>query len=222
MIAISLAREAALAGKRTLLIDLDLHQQTNRRFARARNHAGSGAADLIEAISQSHRLDSLIDTEAGSSLLVLTCPRAPIEPVRFLSEAGLAAFLQLARRRFDLIVIDSAPVLSVADARLLAELVDRTILVIRWAKTPRETVIEALKQLKMFSANVSGVVLNQVNPKKHAKYGFGDSGLYVGRHKKYYSARAQHVPSIPAHGWLKHLTSGKTPHGGGDDRGYDD
>ncbi len=89
--------------------------------------------------------------------------------------------------RYDLVVLDSPPVLAVADARILSRLADKTIFIVRWAETRREVAMMGLKQIAEAGADFAGFVLSRVNVKKHARYGYGDSGYYYGRYTKYYT-----------------------------------
>ena len=57
----------------------------------------------------------------------------------------------------------------------------------RWQDTPRETVAYAVKQLREVGADLAGVVLNHVDLRKQSEYGYGDSGSYYGRYRKYYN-----------------------------------
>ncbi len=88
---------------------------------------------------------------------------------------------------YDLVIIDSPPISAVSDARLLAREVDRTVFVVRWAETPRAMVAVAIRQLKSSGAELAGVLLSMVDVRKHARYGYGDSGYYYGTAKKYYT-----------------------------------
>jgi Mrp family chromosome partitioning ATPase len=78
--------------------------------------------------------------------------------------------------------------MAVSDSRILARLVDKTIFVVRWSETRREVAMMGLKQIIEAGASVAGVVLSMVNVKKHAAYGYGDSGAYYGRYSKYYTS----------------------------------
>jgi Mrp family chromosome partitioning ATPase len=60
------------------------------------------------------------------------------------------------------------------------------VFAVRWADTRRATVISSLRQVTSAGAKLAGVVLTMVNVKKHAQYGYSDSGYYYGRVKKYY------------------------------------
>ena len=88
---------------------------------------------------------------------------------------------------YDLVILDSPPVVAVSDARILCNAVDMTIFVVRWADTRREVVSQGIKQIATSGGRLAGVVLSLVNAKKHAGYGYGDSGYYYGRVKKYYT-----------------------------------
>jgi Mrp family chromosome partitioning ATPase len=85
------------------------------------------------------------------------------------------------------VILDSAPVLAVSDTLFLARLADKTIFLVRWAQTRRESVALALKQLVAAGADLSGVLLTMVDVKSHAQYGYADSGAYHGALKKYYT-----------------------------------
>ena len=88
---------------------------------------------------------------------------------------------------YDLVIVDSPPVLVVSDARVLSHAVDKCVFVVRWAHTRREVALTGLKQLLDAGADVAGVLLSMVNVRKHARYGYGDSGYYYGYTRKYYS-----------------------------------
>jgi Mrp family chromosome partitioning ATPase len=84
-------------------------------------------------------------------------------------------------------VLDSPPVMVAADARVLSVRVDATIFVVRWARTPRDVVGAALRQLQASGGRLTGTLLNMVDLKKYSPYGYGDSGYYHERLKGYYA-----------------------------------
>jgi Mrp family chromosome partitioning ATPase len=88
---------------------------------------------------------------------------------------------------YDLVILDTPPILAVADAAALGPLADACLFLVHWAETPREVVLGALKQVKALNMRVTGLVLSQVDVTRHAKYGYGDYGYYYGRYKEYYS-----------------------------------
>jgi Mrp family chromosome partitioning ATPase len=91
------------------------------------------------------------------------------------------------RKEFDMIVIDSPPVMAVADAVNLSTLVDQVMFLVRWGTTPRTLVANAIKQLRACHVDVAGCVLTRVDLEKQQAYGYGDYGYYHGKYKEYYS-----------------------------------
>ena len=96
-------------------------------------------------------------------------------------------FLARARKKYDLIVIDTPPVMAALDACALSRKADSTMLVVRWAETPRAAVTHTLKELARANGHLAGALLNMVDVTKHSKYLYGDSGAYHGTLSKYYS-----------------------------------
>jgi capsular exopolysaccharide synthesis family protein len=144
----SLARNAALAGERTLLIDCDL-----RRPAVARN---IDTTDL-------RALDGITIRRDGLSCLdVITLPRDGISPQDFFASVAMRDMIEMLRKHYDMIVLDAPPVLAVSDARVLSRLADATVLVVRWQKTPEAFVTAAASALRAGGTWVAGAVLTQV------------------------------------------------------------
>jgi len=94
--------------------------------------------------------------------------------------------LTIFRLRYDVIVLDSSPVMVVSNARMLSRMADKTILVVRWTETRRETVLASLKHLVADGADMAGTVLWRVDAKEYAKHGFADSGYYAVAHTPQY------------------------------------
>lgn len=187
MVALSLARQAALAGRKTICVDLDL-RQTNRRHAepgpaRRRDDAPPDEKMTL-AISSGLTGHYYEERDTGLSKLVVTAEgqgeRVPLDTTQ------IHTLLINLTREFELVVIDSPPVLCFADAALIASLSDVTLYVIRWATTSREKALEGLRALSLTRARVGGTVITQLDPARHAEYGYGDSGIYYGDNLKYY------------------------------------
>jgi polysaccharide biosynthesis transport protein len=88
---------------------------------------------------------------------------------------------------YDLVVIDSPPIMAVSDAVVLSGLADATLVMVRWETTPREVTISAIRQLRQSGGRIAGAVLTRVNMRKHARFSYGDSGYYYDRYKGYYA-----------------------------------
>lgn len=178
---LSLARSSAQSGMNVLLIDADLRRHMLTQAIGAPVQKGltevlSGLAPLNEA---------LIDDEvSGAKLLLLSGADLPRTDV--LSGPEFVRLLDQARRKFDLVLIDTAPVLAVAETRVVAALCDATVFLLRWARTPRQAAAAAIDLLLDAGANVAGACLTLVDLNQQARVGYGDALYYFGDYRKYY------------------------------------
>lgn len=182
-LSISFARTVAQTGdRRVLLLDCDFRRPVVHKHLDI--DPGPG---LLQIIVDGMPLQDALRRDPISNAFILTAGGAPSNPIDFVSSESFAKVLNSLRNSFDLIVIDSSPVIAVSDSRVLGRLVDKSVFVVRWAETRREVVRHGIKQLIDAHVDLAGIVLSRVNVKKHAKYGYGDSGSYYGKHQKYYS-----------------------------------
>jgi polysaccharide biosynthesis transport protein len=106
-----------------------------------------------------------------------------------LASSRMAEVLGAARQRYDVIIIDTPPVLAVSEAMSLATLADRLLVVVRSEATPRKAVLVALKELRAISDRPLGLVLNGIRlGRSYARYGDAD-------HLAYYRASARYLKS---------------------------
>jgi capsular exopolysaccharide synthesis family protein len=181
-IAISLARRAAYLGDKTLLIDGDF------RHPHATRHLGLQLSPgLSELLANDTTLENALQKDDKSGAYVLSPGRGKEDPVALIGSEGFRVLLKSLKESFDLIIFDSSPILAVAEAQLLARVVDQTLVLVRWGKTPRQATMTAIKQLQEFGARVSGVALTQVNLNAQSYYGYGEYGYYTNQMKGYYT-----------------------------------
>ena len=182
-VALSLANLMASVGKKVLIIDCDLRRPSAQKHFEADSRPG-----LVECLLGQVKLeDAIIEhPKSGAELLPAGSP-AP-NPPDLLGSRQMKLLLESLAEAYDLVVIDSAPVMAVSDTRILARFVDKTVFLVRWADTRRETAMAGLRQVVEAGADVAGVLLSMVDVKQHASYGYADSGYYYGRAKKYYTS----------------------------------
>ena len=144
----SLARNAALAGERVPLIDCDLRRPAVGRYITSVDE------QVVDSVT--------IRRDAHSSLNVVTLTPDFGSPQDFFASAKMASLMATLRSRYDLIVLDTPPLLAVSDARILSALADITILVVGWRKTPRKLVARAVADLRGSGARLAGTVMSQV------------------------------------------------------------
>jgi Mrp family chromosome partitioning ATPase len=99
------------------------------------------------------------------------------DATELVSSVAMASLVERLRQIADFVVIDSPPVLAVHDAKLLAQITDGTVFVIRWKKTPREAVAQAMDMLREFRTRLIGAALSRADAKQQHYYAFGYSGL---------------------------------------------
>jgi succinoglycan biosynthesis transport protein ExoP len=179
--AICLARTAALAGSRVMLIDCDLRQRSINALL-----PGEPKIGLIEVLNGSAQLAdaAVLDSSSGATLLPLA--KSAYTPKDVFSSPAMRNLLSELRSTYDLIILDTAPVLPIADTRVLAPLADTVVVLTRWRKTQRKAVEATLNLLRLSNAHVAGVALSQVDLRAQSRYGYGDPGYYYKSYRKYY------------------------------------
>jgi exopolysaccharide transport family protein len=182
-IAVCLARMCAISGKRTVIVEADLRKPAVHRLMGVQQVPG-----LVEYYRGEAQLADVLYKDEATGAYILPAGKLVVDPVKVLASAQIRQLLTTLAQQFDLVVIDSPPLMAVADARVLAPDVDATVFVVRWGRTAREVVRLGLKTLVETGANLSGVVLSRVDAKRHAEYGFGDSGYYYKGVKRYYTS----------------------------------
>ena len=164
-LAASLALSAAKSGVRTALVDFDLHHPCVHLMLEG---VASGASEIV---ARPGTVSTAVVKHPGLPLHVVTAETISLRQAPLLEEAGLQTLLAELRAQFDLVIVDSAPILVSSDAVLAAQLVDATVLVCAVHSTSCEQVVRATRALRMAGANVCGVVLNKV-PGTPASYGY--------------------------------------------------
>ncbi len=178
---LSFARVAAMQGARVAVVDFDLRRRELTRALHVEPRKG-----LADVLARRETLENvLIDDplETGLKVLPLASGEFALPGVADLS--GIQDLLNELRREFDLIVVDTAPVLAVTETRVLTAYVDAVVFVAQWRNTPRNAVRSALSTLASVSAPLVGVVLTRVNMSAQAKYEDG-GGYYSLQYRKYY------------------------------------
>jgi capsular exopolysaccharide synthesis family protein len=173
LFSLSLARAATNLGKRVLLIEADLRRPSLHEFI-----GTSAASGLSDVLNGQASLDDAIRYDPRSELQFLSCGSPVRNPLPLIGSRDFVNLLQTARRSFDLVIIDGPPLLPVPDGRILAANADETIFLAAWGRTPVSQALQALRILENSGANVRGVVVSQVNVRRHAEYGYSDSGQY--------------------------------------------
>jgi capsular exopolysaccharide synthesis family protein len=163
----------AQAGQRTLIIDADLRWPKQSKLFNLPNELGLSAA----LVGDRPVLESIQSTDL-ENLQVLTSGTKPPNPAEMLNSAAFEEILAELGAHYDRILVDSPPVLPIADARIIATKCDMTILVLRVDRTTRKRAQAGFDSIQSVGATVLGSVLNDVP----LAIGYGYGGYYRGRY----------------------------------------
>lgn len=172
---VNLAVLFAEAGQRVLLIDADL-----RRGMVASWFDQPADAGLAEVLAGRTALPDAVRPTVVGGLSILPAGMPPENPSELLMHPALADCLRVCANRFDLVLVDTSPVLPVADATLVANLAGSTVLVLRADDTQPAQVEETLKRLARADARLLGGILNGVTPKRSNRAEFNSVNPYLG------------------------------------------
>ena len=167
-LAVSVAVYAARLGRRVLLIDLDF-----RHPAVLRELGGEASGGILDLLLQDRPSEDVVQHVPGLQLDYVPACRRPIDPLPLFADERLPRLLRHLRECYDCVVIDSPPLLSVTEARLLAAMVDKVVFVVKWGSTRRDDAQDAINLLRnsgLPRAALAGVVMTQADPKKQARY----------------------------------------------------
>jgi receptor protein-tyrosine kinase len=168
----NLAEALAESNKRVLLVDGDLRKPDVHRYFALPNSSGLSSSFLTDVTS----LPAFIK-KASERLYVLTSGPVPPNPTELLSSKKMESTIKRASQDFDLIVIDSPPLLGLADASLWASLCDGIVLVAWRSKTRRGTFSEAVAVARTTHKPIVGVIINASRSKGagsyYYRYGYG-------------------------------------------------
>ncbi|MDY3207546.1 CpsD/CapB family tyrosine-protein kinase [Clostridium baratii] len=150
--------------KKVILIDCDLRRPSLHKKFRISNNKG-----LSDAIINKDKLNDCIQKRT-EYLDILTAGKIPPNPSEMLGSQAMSSLLDELSNIYDVIILDSPPVLAVTDAQILSTKVDGTILVVRGEKTKKDSAIAAKGVLNKVNANILGTVLNGGNKNKDNYY----------------------------------------------------
>ena len=181
-VALSLACAAARSTQKAIVIDCDLRHSSLHNYLGCPNKIG-----ITDYLAGQASLEDVVEIDPHSGVHFITAGSRAPNPVDLLGSPEMKKLLNRLSSLYDLVVIDSPPILPVSDAMVLVRLVDKTVFLIRWEKTRRDTALSGLKLLVDAGANVAGIALTQVDVRKHATYDYSDSGYYYSSsYKNYY------------------------------------
>jgi capsular exopolysaccharide synthesis family protein len=194
-LASNLAISIAQSGKRVLVVDADFRRpKLAKLFGVDDSQSGfamaiTGAATMEQAVQRTN-----ID-----NLDIMPCGPRPRNPSELLTSSGFKEMVDNFRESYDFVILDSPPLLVVADATIVAAQSDAVMLVIRLRKNARDHAVQALEMLHTVDAHVAGVVVNGISratgySRYRNGYGYGYGYGYKYSYKQYSSDYAYGDP----------------------------
>jgi capsular exopolysaccharide synthesis family protein len=170
-----LAASSALSGKRTILVNCDLHQQS-----------ASDQPGLSELLRGRAELANVITEDPVAKTFMIHAGSMVPNAADLLMSQRMRDFVAELRKEFDYIVLDTPPLLPIVDALVLTSVADRVLVMVEWSQTPRACISEAFKILRPEAHRVAGVVLTKVDLSQMPRYGYR-GGYSYGSVGKYFS-----------------------------------
>lgn len=173
-ISVSLARQLAYAGRRVIIVDGDLRRPSVHRLLGTKN--GPGLVDLLNGTSTP---DEAVYRDEASGVHAIFAGRSPNGENMLPDVQRLRMLLASLSKHYDTVILDAPPVLVGAEVIHYAQMTDATVFVVRWGKTPKDVVLDGLRQFAGTQAQIAGIALAQVNPRLYKRY------AEVGLHYRY-------------------------------------
>ena len=177
-----LGRSMAMSGAKTIIVDCDLRRRNINRMLDIEPPVG-----LIEVLQGVATLDEAIFIDKPSGAHFLPLAKSVYTPKDLFGSSAMDRLLVELRARYDIVLLDTAPVIPVSDTRILAPKADVVVFLVQWRRVPRKAVEAAFAMLNSVGADIAGVALTLVDAREQAKYGYGDAGYYYRSYRKYYA-----------------------------------
>lgn len=181
---VNLAYICAQGGYTTLMIDADLRRPRLHTFFDINNSVG-----LTNYLTTELMLEDVILQTPVDNLYFMPSGILPADAAGILNSRRMSELIQDVKQRFDLVLVDSPPILGVSDASVLASEVDLTMLVVQHRKLPRNMLLRVKQAVENVGGNVIGVVLNNVDVRSDSQYQY-----YTSYYTYYAPAEAQGSP----------------------------
>lgn len=194
-IASNLAIALAQGSSRVVLIDADLRRPRVHKVFSLENKVGLSSLFVQPEIY----LDSNLQNVKTENLQILSSGGTPPNPSELLGSRKMNDILKQLEEKFDIILLDTPPVLTVTDAVALSSSVDGVMLVAKIGKTKQAALLQAIEQLRQVNAKIVGIVINDVDTRS-ARYYYYYRNYYYDHYSSYYSDSADGSNSKKKHG----------------------
>ncbi|WP_298718190.1 polysaccharide biosynthesis tyrosine autokinase [uncultured Oceanisphaera sp.] len=168
----NLAAICAQAGQKVLLIDADMRKGYMHTLLNVSLEQG-----LSGLLSGKHSLQQVVQSTEVDNLHFIARGQIPPNPSELLMHSNFSKLVEEAGKQYDLVIIDTPPVLAVTDPVIISAQAGTTLMISRFAKNPLKEVEIAMRRYQQNGINVKGIVFNAVE-RKASTYGYGNYGYY--------------------------------------------
>ena len=169
----NLAIAIADSGQKVLLIDCDLRKPKTHKY-----FGLDGTIGLTDVLIEKAKLDDAVQPWGRSGLQILPAGQIPPNPSELLGSDAMKTLLTKLEKTYDVILIDTAPILPVTDTAILSKITGGIVLVVAVGKTTKPQLQGALGQLETVGATVLGFVMNKIPTKGVDAYGYHSGYKY--------------------------------------------
>ncbi len=165
----AMAHSLAGLGKSVLLIEADIRRRPLRRMRRNPDRPG-----LLSVLDGKASLGKAVFKDEALGISILPGEIAQTNTADVLSSRQMDSLIKTARQNYDVIVVDTPPVLAVPDTRLIGRSADAVLFAVAWDRTRKTQVRQALKSLEAMKIPVGGLVMTQIDTAAARRYGLND------------------------------------------------
>jgi len=156
----------AQLGVKVVVVDADLRKPRQHKIFKVKNTAG-----LSDYLTGRNGINDVIQKTAVDHFWIVPSGAHPPNPAELLNSEMMKDFVRLLKDCFDIILIDTPPVMAVIDPVIVSSYVDSTVIVLRTGKAVRKAVLRTVSELRRAQAKIIGVVFNGAKARVHSRYG---------------------------------------------------
>lgn len=185
--ALLMALTSQQMGRSAIIVDCDLRLHALSTLVRTDDERPG----LLAVIEGRASINDAVHVDPETGLHILTAQpgerdKAP-SAADTVSSQGFASLVDHLSQAYDLVILDTPPVLVVTDPRIVGRLADAIVYAVRWDYTPRGAVLEGLREMRSVSSPLAGIVLTMVDSERVAGYAYESYGYYRSRYMDYYN-----------------------------------
>ena len=167
-------------NSKVLIIEADIRKPSVLTHYYSFHDSADAQFGLSDLMDDKADLSSTIQRVPGTNLDLITSGKKRYDLSDLVTTDQVRMFIDVLKKKYDYIIIDSAPINPVTDTLILSQIVDSIFFVVRSERTKVMPFLSAIKKLKDINVNVAGVIINDVDVDKYGYYDYYSKGYYYG------------------------------------------